>query len=232
MESSPSRFMDVDAPTDNQGLAGRVTASLRQILPVGAIALARAITPSDAGLLRPEELEDFGEAVPKVLAQSGAARAAARALLVERGQLPATLRRGASRAPLWPVGIVGSLSHTATIAAAAIAPEAALSGLGIDLEHVQVLDPALAAMILTEREAQTVEGRTLEVQMHFCIKEAVFKAVHPLDGIFLDFKDVELDLWAGTARTSYGRTVEWSARTVPMLIAAAWVPSMAHSMRR
>lgn len=227
MESRPSRYMDVNRDTDNERLAARVTASLTRILPLGAFALARAITPGDAEMLRPEEIEDFGEAVPKVLAQSGSARAAARQLMVRLGHPPATIRRGFSRAPLWPVGIVGSLTHTASIAAAAIAPAAALTGLGIDLEHAQALDPALAAMILTEREAQTVDRRTLGVQMHFSIKEAVFKAVHPLDGIFLDFKDVELDLGAGIARTSYGRTVKWSAETVPMLMAAAWIPSIA-----
>jgi len=41
----------------------------------------------------------------------------------------------------------------------------------------------------------------------FAAKEAVYKAVHPSDGIFLDYRDVEIDLESGTGRTSYGKIV-------------------------
>ena len=57
----------------------------------------------------------------------------------------------------------------------------------------------------------------------FAVKEAVYKAVHPLDGIFLDFPDVEVDLAAGIARTSYGRTVPVRVATGPHIVALAYL---------
>ena len=206
-------------------LAAQVTIGFARLLPRSAIALARSIGLEDADRLWPEERADFGRAVQQVLAESGAARVAARDLMSRLGQPPSALRRGATRAVVWPPGFVGSLSHTKTMAVAALARTSGLSGLGIDIEPPLGLDPALAAIILTEREARCVGADPLKAHLLFSIKEAVFKAVHPIDGVFLDFKDVELNTAGGIARTCYGRTVRWSAASAPMLMAAAWIPA-------
>jgi 4'-phosphopantetheinyl transferase EntD len=46
------------------------------------------------------------------------------------------------RTPVWPDGVVGSITHTGDFAAAAVAWAADIAGLGIDSE--QVIDPAAA----------------------------------------------------------------------------------------
>jgi 4'-phosphopantetheinyl transferase EntD len=56
----------------------------------------------------------------------------------------------------------------------------------------------------------------------FVVKEAVFKAVYPQDGIFLDYKDIEVHFERREARTSYGRRVSVE------LAAASHVIALAH----
>ena len=43
---------------------------------------------------------------------------------------------GKSREPVWPVGVVGSITHNAVIAAAIVAPTSAYRGIGMDIETV------------------------------------------------------------------------------------------------
>ena len=49
------------------------------------------------------------------------------------------------RAPVWPDGVVGSITHAGNFAAAAVAWAADIAALGIDLE--QIIDPAAACDI-------------------------------------------------------------------------------------
>src|ERR1700736_5177087 len=102
------------------------------------------------------------------------------------------------RAPIWPDGVVGSITHTGDFAAAAVAWAADIAGLGIDSE--QIIDPAAArdiADICMVDEAtlfKAADGRSF---CEFCTfvfsaKEAVFKCLFPLTRIFLEFTDVRI----------------------------------------
>jgi enterobactin synthetase component D len=102
------------------------------------------------------------------------------------------------RAPIWPDGVVGSITHTDDFAAAAVAWAADIAGLGIDSE--QIIDPAAArdiADICMVDEAtlfKSVHGRSF---CEFCTfvfsaKEAVFKSLFPLTRKFLEFSDVRI----------------------------------------
>jgi enterobactin synthetase component D len=102
------------------------------------------------------------------------------------------------RAPIWPDGVVGSITHTGGFAAAAVAWAADIAGLGIDSERI--IDPATArdiADICMVDEAALFEvphGRSF---CEFCTfvfsaKEAVFKCLFPLVRKFLEFSDVRI----------------------------------------
>ena len=43
---------------------------------------------------------------------------------------------GADRAPIWPAGVVGSITHTNRFAAAAVALDTRARAIGLDTEHV------------------------------------------------------------------------------------------------
>jgi NADPH:quinone reductase-like Zn-dependent oxidoreductase len=66
--------------------------------------------------------------------------------------------------------------------------------------------------------AELVEDRTL-----FAIKEAVYKGLHPINGVFLDFQEIEIDLNAGIARTRNGNSVAVAFTASPRIIALAWL---------
>jgi len=196
---------------------------LQHLVPRGAVAGARRIGRLDADFLTPAERADRGPAVAKALHASGAARAVARQLLASLGYAPCDIRRGPGGAPIWPRGVVGSLSHCSNIAVAAVARATEIEALGIDIEPAEGIEPELARMVLTGREATMAGNDPLHAHTCFAIKEAIYKAVFPRDGVFLDFHDVELDFHSRKATTTYGRTVSWSCSVSESILAVAWV---------
>jgi 4'-phosphopantetheinyl transferase EntD len=102
------------------------------------------------------------------------------------------------RAPIWPDGVVGSITHTGDFAAAAVAWAADIAALGIDSE--QIIDPAAArdiADICMVDEATLFKAAHGRSFCEFCTfvfsaKEAVFKCLFPLTRKFLEFSDVRI----------------------------------------
>jgi enterobactin synthetase component D len=102
------------------------------------------------------------------------------------------------RAPIWPDGVVGSITHAGDFAAAAVAWATDIAGLGIDSE--QIIDAAAAgdiADICMVNEAtlfRPAHGRSFRefCTFVFSAKEAVFKCLFPLTRKFLEFSDVRI----------------------------------------
>ena len=102
------------------------------------------------------------------------------------------------RAPIWPDGVVGSITHTGDFAAAAVAWAADIAALGIDSE--KIIDPAAArdiadvCMVDEPILFKPAHGRSF---CEFCTfvfsaKESVFKCLFPLTRKFLEFSDVRI----------------------------------------
>src|SRR3954447_4457436 len=68
----------------------------------------RLISPGDEHALLKEEVQAFATSVVKVQRASGAARIVARQLLTQLGHPDCSLPKGASGAPVWPAGVIGS----------------------------------------------------------------------------------------------------------------------------
>ena len=68
------------------------------------------------------------------------------------GEEYATMPRGPRGAPVWPDGVVGSITHTQEYAAVAIASSHAVDSLGIDAEPMVVLPPETVAVVSNPRE--------------------------------------------------------------------------------
>ena len=145
-------------------------------------------------------------AIVEVRRASGAARIAARSLLDQIGaDAGAPLARSASGAPLWPTGIIGSLAHDDAFALAAAAWRGRLVGLGADVEPAEPLPEDVTDLVLSQREQRETLGDGVARRLVFVAKEAVYKAIHPLDGTPLDFPDVEIRLDEKTATLRDGR---------------------------
>ena len=101
---------------------------------------------------------------------------------------PVTAR---SRIPVWPPGVVGSITHSRSVAMAMVGFEGDIAGIGLDLELQRRVTGQLADRVLLTRERENLaepDWRT----MLFAAKEAAYKAVNPLIGEYLGFEDVEV----------------------------------------
>lgn len=106
-------------------------------------------------------------------------RVAARGALAGLGVRVASIPIGAWRQPVWPAGVVGSISHSAGVGVAVAARAADLRGVGVDVEASdRRLSPAVARRILSRPEHWAREDADMPWPLVlFCAKEAAFKAV-------------------------------------------------------
>lgn len=192
-------------------------------LPAGCIGEVRPIKPGDEQLLAPVEAEGLERAVLSVRRASGAGRDIARSLCAQLGVPVAEIPRSPRRYPIWPAGITGSITHDSEFAAAVVAPADQFGGVGIDIEPPTPLAPDIRELVGQREEWASFSNPAFCDKALFSIKEAVFKAVYPRDGIFLDFHDVTVAFAPRTATISYGGTVHWRILNSPRVLAIAWV---------
>ncbi len=198
-------------------------ALLSQLALPGLEIACREIAAGDERFLLPEEASMVAGAPLMVKQHSGAARFLARELLSKLGGPRVPLVRERGQGPRWPAGYTGSLAHDHTHAAAVVARASDYLAVGIDIEPNLPLPDDVAEIVATASERARNGSDALQSRALFAVKEAVFKAVHPLDGTFLEFGDVEVDLAAGIARTMYGRAVPVRVAIGTHVIALAYL---------
>jgi enterobactin synthetase component D len=108
-----------------------------------------------------------------------------------------------NRAPLWPNGIVGSISHDKVWVGAAVAKTSDLLGIGIDFEIKGRAKLNLKNQITSNYDISTHEGlsETELLTMIFSMKECLYKALYPLVNKFFGFEDAavtEINTQEGT----------------------------------
>lgn len=137
--------------------------------------------------------EDLAKAVPKRRSEFLAGRLVAALALRQAGLAETVGRNG--RAPVWPEGAVGSITHSKDRAIAAVSTH--YRGVGLDCEALVSADRAmqLAAVIFTEAEAR-LRPDALPFANFFTLvfsaKEALYKALSPRLDRVPDFLDVTL----------------------------------------
>jgi len=157
----------------------------------------------DADLLLPEERALTSRMAPVRRREFIAGRVLARALMGRLGTAPTPLLPGAGRQPLWPPGLVGSITHSRRFCAVALAPATRISGLGIDFEPFRAIEPELHALICTPAELGSLHAGDWPCSLGelvcclFSAKEAFYKAWYPLTARFLECHDVKVTLAPG-----------------------------------
>jgi enterobactin synthetase component D len=125
-----------------------------------------------------------------------AGRVAAREALRSAGlAAPPTIAMGADRAPVWPVGYVGSITHSAGSAWAVAAPDTRLRAVGIDLERVvdAQLMREIGDQVMTRDDALLALPHwpaTRLFSLVFSAKESTYKCLAAHGGSELEFRDV------------------------------------------
>ncbi len=159
-----------------------------------------------AGLVKAEKEAIAGAAQTRI-EQFTAGRACSRIALGRLGVASTTpIPRGEDRAPVWPPGFVGSISHTDTWCAAAVARAADVRSIGIDLEPATPLQEALWRRVCTPKERDWLHELSapgLTGKILFSAKEAVYKCQYTITQQFLGFHAVEIELGDGTFRAVF-----------------------------
>lgn len=166
-----------------------------EILP-SAVATAESSADAPEDELFPEELELIERAVPKRRSEFATARACARRALATLGVEPRPILRGEKREPLWPEGIVGSLTHCDGHRAAAVARASDFRSIGIDAEPDAPLPRGVldAISLGGERpQLDRADGPHLD-RVLFSAKESVYKAWFPITHRWLGFHDASIAL--------------------------------------
>jgi 4'-phosphopantetheinyl transferase EntD len=207
----------------NVQLEQDLTAALARLGPPGILVGHRIIAAGDENGLQPGEATYSSLGAVSARRQSGAARIVARQLLGNLGVHHAVIVSSHRGAPSWPTGIVGSLAHDACIAVAAVAPSNGFLAVGVDVEPAEPLPPELIETVATPTERWRYDKDILQSRVLFAIKEATYKATNPLDGAFLDFQDVIVDLRAKKAFIRNGRVVDFVVNVVPRIVALAYL---------
>jgi 4'-phosphopantetheinyl transferase EntD len=146
----------------------------------------------------------------KRLQEFAAGRECAAQALMDAGAREVTVGVSRDRAPIWPLGFVGSITHSNSFAWAAVARATDLRSLGVDSEPL-FDDGAWSEAIplaLDATERARVEGKCRRElgTVAFSAKESLFKCLYPCAGLFFDFQDAELE-WVtsdGDARGTFG----------------------------
>lgn len=162
------------------------------------VVTAEAFTGCPDEPVFPGEEDLIARATPERRHEFVTARRCARDALAALGYARAAIRSGPHRQPLWPDGVVGSITHCTGYRAAAVARRTEVASVGIDAEPHEplpegVLDPITLPAerdhltALTATHPGTHWGRLL-----FSAKESTYKTWFPLTGRWLGFKDARL----------------------------------------
>jgi len=171
---------------------------LEQILPESATVVATREELDVA--LYPEEETVVGRAVEKRRREFTTARACAREALTRLGQPPKAIPSGSRGEPLWPAGIVGSITHCDGYRACAAARAEDLVTVGVDAEPNQPLPDGLLGDIALPEERELLrdlsrhEPGTHWDRLLFSIKESIYKAWFPLAERWLGFEDAVVSI--------------------------------------
>lgn len=206
---------------------------MRALLPpFVAVRETGDVVPWLRGLLG-DENQEVAHAVMSRRHQFEMGRSLARAAMAQLGEPPVPILCGARREPLWPSGIVGSITHCSTYGAVAVARRDRVRTIGIDVEVRGRVSEDLIDFISTpaERSQQRVTGPDWPTAL-FAAKEAVYKAWYPVHctGLGIEEVDVVLDLGEERFRVEVAcaedaafSTLHGRIRIGPRLVSAAVV---------
>jgi 4'-phosphopantetheinyl transferase EntD len=149
--------------------------------------------------LYPEEVAAIKQAVLSRRQQFTAGRQLARRAWQALGRDPAPLLNDARRVPIWPSGLIGTITHTHSWCGAAVALASQVGGLGADVEASTPLDLPLWERVCRPEEQTFLNARPeplrgLLAKGIFSAKESIYKALYPSVRVFLDFQGMSIAL--------------------------------------
>ena len=147
----------------------------------------------------PEEQQAVRRAREPRLREFANGRNAARGAMIGLGLDVRAVPMGQDRAPVWPEGLTGSITHDDTACVAIAATRQNFRALGADLEPDADLPSDLIPEICTKGEQDWLRQQSFSQQgryarMIFSAKECTYKCQYALSGQMLEFQDLKITL--------------------------------------
>lgn len=155
--------------------------------------------------LHPDERPAIQRAVAKRRREFVAGRFLARRAAERLGWAGLVLPMAADRAPQWPNGLRGSITHCCHWCAIALCRREDGIAVGIDLEAHPRIDESLVPLFMSARERRLLDAcpygeRALVKTVVFSAKEAAFKAQYVATRTPMDFEDIEIEIDVSAGR--------------------------------
>jgi 4'-phosphopantetheinyl transferase EntD len=172
---------------------------LEEILPGTAIAVEASDDEREVALL-PEEAAMVARAVEKRRREFATGRDCAHRALELLGAPAGPVLAGNRGEPLWPPGVVGSITHCRGYRGCAVAATSAITAIGIDAEPDEPLPEGLVERVAGAEERTGLaelagaEPAIAWDRLLFSAKEALYKAWYPLTERWLGFEDAVLTI--------------------------------------
>ncbi|MFG2812571.1 4'-phosphopantetheinyl transferase [Streptomyces sp. NPDC048410] len=175
---------------------------IEELLPDPVVAVESYGAPDDDPdtALYPEERLLVARAVAKRRGEFTSVRVCARRAMEKLGTPPAPVPTGERGAPIWPDGLLGSMTHCDGYRGAALARSGDLASLGIDAETHEPLPDGVfdAVSVAAERDRHRALAAARPGvhwdRLLFSAKESVYKAWFPLARAWLDFSEADIEL--------------------------------------
>ena len=188
------------------GLARVIAGLFPHGVGTAAVTIGAALQP-----LR-DELRAVENAVPHRRLEFAAGRAAARAAMRAAGLAEAAIPMDDDRAPIWPSGMVGSITHAEDVALAAVASLDVVAGLGLDAEPDAPLPDDVLSEICDGEECAWIAGQAQPLRwarLIFVAKEAAFKCQYPASKTIFGFDGMRIgiDVERGALTAAFRRAI-------------------------
>jgi 4'-phosphopantetheinyl transferase EntD len=182
-----------------QHARGSIREAMEILLKPGLMLSVAAIDDAQTDL-HPVELELASDMSPRRLREFRAARTLGRLALTALGMEPSAIIHGIGGEPRWDSGILGSLAHSDTQAAALISTMSTCEAVGVDIVDDREITPAEAVDIMSAGEIEVILKSQIAPSMKerarelvFSVKEAVYKCQYPkTHWTDLDFNEVKV----------------------------------------
>ena len=165
---------------------------------LGSVVAYELWGPGDPDWLLDDERGLVTEAVPTRVEQFAAGRRCARLALAELEIDAGPILRSSARAPSWPDGVIGSITHTEGYALAVVGrPTDQLRSVGVDAERSGRVEDHLHRRLFGETEQAWLDSfdgdrRSEAATEMFGLKESFYKAQYPLTAAWVGFHDVAI----------------------------------------
>jgi len=144
--------------------------------------------------LLPTEVAFVERASAKRRSDFSTGRYCARQALMSLNNTSPSITQGEGKQPIWPNGIVGSISHSKKMAGAVVALRQNVTAIGMDIETIGGVKPEMWDLIFHKTEQNLILSKQKDeahwATLLFSLKESFYKLQYPLTGQFLDFSDV------------------------------------------